>query len=598
MAFGVGMFGGDFYSGFRDRGDQLLGQRQKIAAAFNEFKASNPEATYAEFQQFVDSISGGDNYLRGVMPADTVLKQLSTDSEQRRRLRAEQEAYDRAKREDDIDTMYGKAVRDAWRNGMDPNAAAQDFAKSRGIEDPAHLLALTNRFSSIHSRDASAWEQEDLRQTQRDIADALATGTLNDPNQVDALVPEHLRGTATGKSITNGVRERITRQNDERKSALMREAVGFAKEIVDSTDWHKYTADQAAGEIENRMKQSGMLAGLPEGAAHGMLKFIGDSSRAEFMRLRAEKEAQKREGLFDFVRSMAPVLATQGTREGANKLLEQFVEAYAKDKGIPLPTAMQWAGDSATRGTVLALTNAVGDEQFSTAQAARLKSVDQRVATSIEANQKAVAALTATKGAAGVNPNFAAAASSLSAEGYYVDPARLTAAQQSALAGADPASIRTALVAQGVAMSPDTMRRATQSATSDLTRETPSNFVRGTLDNQARFYSDGVATISNIVASAKDPASAASKLDALRGQIQQAVAATKIGVEIRLENHSWAIQEGVALDPTSLQSVISHAEQTGEALLKKIEEAKAKLPVPKAPKPARQAIAPMTSPHL
>ena len=60
--------------GMHDRGELRLGQRQQMAEAFAKFKANNPLATVKDFQNFIDSFAGGNNYIAGGAPGEAVIK--------------------------------------------------------------------------------------------------------------------------------------------------------------------------------------------------------------------------------------------------------------------------------------------------------------------------------------------------------------------------------------------------------------------------------------------------------------------------------------------------------------------------------------------
>jgi len=79
----MGMVG--FADGYRKQ--QVAGERKRLelAKAFQEFQQSNPEATAMEFQAFMDSMSNGDNYLRGGMPSGGALQAVIGESERRRK---------------------------------------------------------------------------------------------------------------------------------------------------------------------------------------------------------------------------------------------------------------------------------------------------------------------------------------------------------------------------------------------------------------------------------------------------------------------------------------------------------------------------------
>lgn len=79
----MGMVG--FADGYRKQQDAGERKRLELAKAFQEFQQSNPEATAMEFQAFMDSMSNGDNYLRGGMPSGGALQAVIGESERRRK---------------------------------------------------------------------------------------------------------------------------------------------------------------------------------------------------------------------------------------------------------------------------------------------------------------------------------------------------------------------------------------------------------------------------------------------------------------------------------------------------------------------------------
>ena len=81
-------------TGFQNRGDENRIERRKVAEAFEQFKQNNPEATLAQFQQYIDSVSGGRNYLAGGAGSGETLRKLAADNQAKkaRRLAAEAQA--------------------------------------------------------------------------------------------------------------------------------------------------------------------------------------------------------------------------------------------------------------------------------------------------------------------------------------------------------------------------------------------------------------------------------------------------------------------------------------------------------------------------
>ena len=67
----------NFGQAWQKRGDELRRQRREIADAFQQFKRDNPYASLEEFQDYIDDISGGSNYLRGGAPSSWVLEGIA-----------------------------------------------------------------------------------------------------------------------------------------------------------------------------------------------------------------------------------------------------------------------------------------------------------------------------------------------------------------------------------------------------------------------------------------------------------------------------------------------------------------------------------------
>jgi hypothetical protein len=119
-----------FASGFNAQQERDERRRGELAKAFNEFQRLNPTATADQFQQFIDSMSGGRNYLRGGMPSgaalDAVVSQANTNRE---RADADRE-YDVFKRNIELQDALSGAVTGIMLGYDDPGAGgyqATDF---------------------------------------------------------------------------------------------------------------------------------------------------------------------------------------------------------------------------------------------------------------------------------------------------------------------------------------------------------------------------------------------------------------------------------------------------------------------------------------
>ena len=75
------MVWGAFFEGFNKREDEWRRDRVNTAKAYAEFRRQNPYASYAEYQTFIDGITGGDNYLRGGIPGNEVLQAITAEGQ-------------------------------------------------------------------------------------------------------------------------------------------------------------------------------------------------------------------------------------------------------------------------------------------------------------------------------------------------------------------------------------------------------------------------------------------------------------------------------------------------------------------------------------
>ena len=86
--------------GMQDQREFRRGQRQQMAEAFADYKAANPLATAADFQSFIDSYSGGNNYIAGGAPAENVRKRIAADNQRREQERLKDKAWQEMMREE------------------------------------------------------------------------------------------------------------------------------------------------------------------------------------------------------------------------------------------------------------------------------------------------------------------------------------------------------------------------------------------------------------------------------------------------------------------------------------------------------------------
>ena len=83
------MFGVGFYQGYRQADERIRTRRAKVNQAFQQWKADNPYATAADFQNAVRAIGGGDFTVATALPGQQAIQRMAADN-QRKKQEAEQ----------------------------------------------------------------------------------------------------------------------------------------------------------------------------------------------------------------------------------------------------------------------------------------------------------------------------------------------------------------------------------------------------------------------------------------------------------------------------------------------------------------------------
>ena len=136
----------------QDQREFRRGQRQQMAQAFADYKAANPLATAADFQSFIDSYSGGNNYIAGGAPAENVRNRIAADNQRREQERKKEKAWQELVREDQfMQTLQprinqylltldpNKGSGPAGQGGFDWAKAVQDFEEQNSQYAPWEL---------------------------------------------------------------------------------------------------------------------------------------------------------------------------------------------------------------------------------------------------------------------------------------------------------------------------------------------------------------------------------------------------------------------------------------------------------------------------
>tara|TARA_B110000046_G_scaffold10626_1_gene10631 strand:+ start:31193 stop:33409 length:2217 start_codon:yes stop_codon:yes gene_type:complete len=94
--------------------------------AFNTFKKNNPYATGEEFQQFIDTASGGSNYLRGGLPGKEIIAAIDKENADNRDRRAMERYVTQAKQGGELDGIFASQLDQAVLN-MNPGSTEDDW---------------------------------------------------------------------------------------------------------------------------------------------------------------------------------------------------------------------------------------------------------------------------------------------------------------------------------------------------------------------------------------------------------------------------------------------------------------------------------------
>lgn len=153
----------DIAAGMAERQETDLRQRGELARAFSEFRAANPEATFAEFQSFIDAMSGGRNYLRGGAPSRDVLQGIATENATRKSERMARERLADARAKAEFRGQLEAQIDDALlgMEGDDYGRAISAFTESLGGDlgglDITGMFTPARRQRAVMSQLAQSW---------------------------------------------------------------------------------------------------------------------------------------------------------------------------------------------------------------------------------------------------------------------------------------------------------------------------------------------------------------------------------------------------------------------------------------------------------
>jgi len=116
--------------GMRDQKEFRHGQRQQMAEAFADYKAANPYATAADFQSFIDSYSGGNNYISGGAPSASVRNRIAADNLRKKKEEEYNTAIANMIKKKEVTDMFGSEINEfLLGSGGNIEKALKDFYK-------------------------------------------------------------------------------------------------------------------------------------------------------------------------------------------------------------------------------------------------------------------------------------------------------------------------------------------------------------------------------------------------------------------------------------------------------------------------------------
>tara|TARA_B100000378_G_scaffold86056_1_gene67944 strand:- start:16241 stop:18178 length:1938 start_codon:yes stop_codon:yes gene_type:complete len=139
-----------WYSGWSEREKYNTRQRRDFAKAFETFKKDNPYATFKDYQDYIDQMAGGSNYIRGGAPSQDVLRNMASENARNLAAKRAKEAHDAKLREFDRLKLYQEMAQPFLMGGKpdEIDKRKEEFYGSIGEVSPLVKGALDNYFSN------------------------------------------------------------------------------------------------------------------------------------------------------------------------------------------------------------------------------------------------------------------------------------------------------------------------------------------------------------------------------------------------------------------------------------------------------------------
>lgn len=138
-----------WYSGWEEREKYNTRQRRDFAKAFETFKKDNPYATFKDYQDYIDQMAGGSNYIRGGAPSQDVLRNMASENAKNLAAKRAKEAHDAKLREFSRLKLYQEMAQPFLMGGKpdEIDKRKKEFYDSVGEVSPLVKGAMDNYFS-------------------------------------------------------------------------------------------------------------------------------------------------------------------------------------------------------------------------------------------------------------------------------------------------------------------------------------------------------------------------------------------------------------------------------------------------------------------
>jgi hypothetical protein len=248
-----------FGTAYNEQRDRNYRKRVEVAKAFEEFKRNNPYATVQDYQQYIDGMSGGSNYLRGGMPSGQVLENLAADNAKRKELDDLNNYLGMIQKQAQVDGALKASIDDAVLNYTgDLGSAAETFLQGiPGInENDALKTRIMGKFNTNY------YNQLVRDQVQKNMPSAITyLENVVDPT---AVTPEEIQqNLGVTLDIAKGLHSGATAKWNQAQDALKIEKEGILLSLAGSSLVNGMNAAELRPILEQRATTLGIKPDAP-----------------------------------------------------------------------------------------------------------------------------------------------------------------------------------------------------------------------------------------------------------------------------------------------------------------------------------------------